>query len=307
MSDNWERELITKLAGEALAEQRRARQWKIFFRLLRLLVIIAVVAMIYRGGSGDSVLDGKHTAVIELSGTIDSEADTANRLAEGLQAAYDSPDTQGIVIVANSPGGSPVLSGMAYDEIRRQKTLHPKIPLYTVVEDVCASGCYYIASATDRIYVDKASVVGSIGVLSDGFGFTGTMEKLGIERRLLTAGANKGMGDPFSPQNPRQTEMRQELLNEIHQQFIQAVKDGRGKRLKNDPELFSGRVWLGSGAVKLGLADALGSPGMVAREVIGADKMVDYTPRDELSRRLARYIGVELAGSVRSMMQGRLY
>jgi protease-4 len=211
-----------------------------------------------------------------------------------------------VIIRANSPGGSPVLSGLAYDEIRRLRKLHPTIPVYVVVEDVCASGCYYIASAADKIFVDKASIIGSIGVLQDGFGFTGAMEKLGVERRLLTAGENKAMGDPFSPVNPKQQEIVKTLLDDIHQQFITAVKQGRGNRLKTDPDMFSGRIWIGEQGVPLGLADGLGSVRSVARDVIKADKLVDVTPEDDFTRRVARRFGVSLGEGFRSLFETRL-
>ncbi|GGY22983.1 S49 family peptidase [Paludibacterium paludis] len=316
MSDNnpnWERNLLEKLAAASLEEQRRARQWKIFFRLAWLLVMGVIASAIFKstfiekedgklsvGGSG-------HTAVIQLSGVIDSEDDSANKLIAGLRDAAENRNTRGIVIKANSPGGSPVLSGMVYDEIRRQKKLRPALPIVVVVEEVCASGCYYIAAAADKIYVDKASIVGSIGVLSDGFGFTGLMDKFGVERRLRTAGENKAMGDPFSPVNPKHEAIRQQLLDDIHQQFIKAVRDGRGARLKATPEMFSGLVWLGEKSLPLGLADGYGTVDSVARDVIHAEKTVDLTPQDDLGSRFARRLGVEFKGGVRNLLDTRFF
>ncbi|MCP9759352.1 S49 family peptidase [Aquitalea sp. S1-19] len=309
---DWERELITKLAGSALLEQRRARQWKIFFRLAWLLVTLIIVFSLFinrdKSGKDGSLMDGKHTALISLDGLINSENDTADRLARGLEAAYKDSGTRGIIIRANSPGGSPVLSGMAYDEIRRLKKQYPAIPVVTVVEEVCASGCYYIAAATDRIYADKASIIGSIGVLSEGFGFTGTMEKLGVERRLMTSGNNKGMGDPFSPVKPEQEAIRQQLLDAVHQQFIQAVRDGRGKRLQQaNAEVFSGRVWLGSQSQPLGLIDGLSSVRQVAREQFKAEKLVEFTPDEGFGKRAARLLGVQFAQGMGSLFDTRYY
>lgn len=304
----WERQLIEKLASASLQEQKRSRQWKNFFRLAWLGVVISVIALAIYERPGESVdLSGEHTAVISLDGTIDSENRITDKLIEGLHMAYDDPATKGIIIQANSPGGSPVLAGIANDEIRRLKQQHPKIPVFVVVEEVCASGCYYIAAAADKIFVDKASIIGSIGVVSDGFGFTGAMDKLGIERRLAIAGSNKAMNDPFSPRKPEQEVIHQSLLDEIHQQFIAVVKQGRGQRLKGDDTLFSGRVWLGSSSIALGLSDGLGSVGSVAREQIKAETLVDYTPTDDLASRFARRIGVSLSTGVRDMFSTQLH
>ncbi|WP_199052100.1 S49 family peptidase [Aquitalea sp. ASV15] len=307
---NWERQLVEKLAMAAVVEQRRARRWKIFFRLVWLGIIGSLLAFAFMRNedkSAEALTGSGHTAVISLDGVIDSDNNTAEKLSAALEDAYTDRGTRGIIIEANSPGGSPVLSGMTYDEIRRQKKLHPAIPVYVTVQEVCASGCYYIAAAADKIFVDKASIIGSIGVLSDGFGFTGLMDKLGVERRLKTAGENKAMGDPFSPTNPKQEAIRQQLLDDIHQQFIKAVRDGRGSRLKNDPQLFSGMVWIGEKGIPLGLADGLGNTRSVARDIIKAEKTVDYTQQDDLSSRVARKIGVEFAGGVRSLFNTRLF
>ncbi|QEL54829.1 S49 family peptidase [Chromobacterium paludis] len=312
MSDtpNWEREVLEKLATASLVEQRRSRQWKIFFRLvwLGIVILIAVSLFLRKEEKAAASLTGSgHTAVITLDGAISSDNDTGGKMIKALDAAFDDRGTRGVIIDANSPGGSPVLSGMIYDEIRRLKKLHANIPVYVVVSEVCASGCYYIASAADKIFVDKASIVGSIGVLSDGFGFTGAMEKLGIDRRLKTSGENKAMGDPFSPVNPKHDAIRQQLLDDIHVQFIQAVQAGRGSRLKNDPQLFSGLVWLGEKAIPLGLADGYGTVPSVARDVVKAEKTVDFTQQDDFSSRVARRIGVEFAGGVKSLFDPQLF
>jgi protease IV len=290
---NWERVVIEKLASAALEEQRRARRWSIFFKVL---TFVYLFALLFVGlgwlGAGDVRGPGPHTALIDVAGVIapDSRA-SAEDVVEGLRAAFKSGDTKGVIVRINSPGGSPVQAGVINDEIRRLRGLHPDIPLYAVVEDLCASGGYYVAVAADRIYVDKASLVGSIGVLIDGFGFTGTLDKFGIERRLLAAGENKAFLDPFSPLNPKHKDFAQQMLGEIHQQFIAAVKKGRGERLKNQPEIFSGLVWTGEKSVELGLADAIGSVDFVAREVIKAEDIVNFTRRENLAERLARRFG----------------
>lgn len=297
--DNWERKTLEKLAFSALQEQRRARHWGIFFKLLTFLYlsVLLIIAMGWMDHS-EMPTSGKHTAIVEMHGVIGSGADTnAERVISGLQAAFKDKNTQGVVLHINSPGGSPVQAGYINDEIRRLKTKYPNIPLYAVVEDICASGGYYVAAATDRIYVDKASIVGSIGVIMDSFGFTGTMDKLGVERRLLTAGENKGFLDPFSPANPKQEEYAREMLGEIHNQFIQVVRQGRGKRLKETPEMFSGLVWSGEKSVQLGLADGLGSAEYVAREIIKAENMMDFTPQEGFAERVAKRLGSAAAKS----------
>lgn len=306
----WERNLLEKLALASLEEQKRARHWKIFFRLIWLLIIVVIVfslAFSKTDNSSDGLPSGgPHTAVVDLAGIIDSEQNAAEKLVRGMETAYRDKNTRAIIIRANSPGGSPVLSGQTFDEIKRLRKLHTKIPVYAVVEEVCASGCYYIATAADKIYVDKASIIGSIGVLSDGFGFVGTMEKLGIERRLRTSGSNKAMGDPFSPENPEQDAILKTMLDEIHQQFIAAVKLGRGSRLKNNPELFSGRIYLGTQGNQLGLSDGIGSVRSVARDVVHAEKLKDFTPNEDFGQRLARRFGVSFGDGLRSMFDTRL-
>lgn len=297
----WERKIIEKLALDALAEQRRRRRWGIFFRILGFSYLTVLVVILDDwGGTADRLGDGKkHTALVQLTGVIKPTGEaSAEKIVEALQAAFKDGGTQGVILRINSPGGSPVQSGIINDEIRRLRAKYPNVPLYAVVEDICASGGYYVAAAADKIFVDKASIVGSIGVLMDGFGFTGTMDKLGVERRLLTAGDNKGFLDPFSPQDIKQKQHAQILLDDIHKQFIEVVRKGRGKRLKESPELFSGLMWTGDMSIQLGLADALGSVEYVAREVIKAEEIRDYTLRASLTDRLARQFGTEIAEGI---------
>lgn len=291
---NWERQTLEKLALAAVTEQRRARRWGIFFKLLGFLYLFLVLAAIlgWLTPKEIPVAGGKHTALVELQGVIaPGAAASADRVIEGLQKAFKDKRTQGVILRINSPGGSPVQAGRINDEIRRLRAQYPHIPLYAVVDDICASGGYYVAVAADRIFVDKASIVGSIGVLINGFGFTGTMDKLGVERRLITAGENKGFLDPFSPENPQHRAYAQNMLEEIHHQFIEVVRKGRGNRLKETPELWSGLVWHGAKAIELGLADAFGSTDSVAREVIKAENIVDFTPQQSLADRLAKRLG----------------
>jgi protease-4 len=295
--ENWERAVLERLVRSVLDEQRRARRWGILFKSLGFLYLFIVLflALGWFGGK-EKGLPGKHTALVEVNGVIaaDSQA-SAERVNAGLQDAFKDNKTAGVILRVNSPGGSPVQAAQINGEMRRLRALYPKIPLYVVVEDICASGGYYVAVAADRIYVDQASIVGSIGVLMDGFGFTGAMEKLGIERRLLTAGENKGFLDPFSALNPKQRDYAEKLLAEVHRQFIDVVRRGRGKRLKETPELFSGLIWTGQKSIELGLADALGSVDYVAREVIKAEDIVDFTPHENLLERFSRRFGAATA------------
>ncbi len=294
---NWERQVIEKLAFSALQEQRRTRHWSIFFKLLLFIWLFGLLFLVVGWiGKKEVPLAGKHTALVELEGIIapGTEA-SAENITSGLQLAFKDKNTLGVILRINSPGGSPVQAGNINDEIRRLRAKYPGIPLYAVVEDICASGGYYVAVAADKIYVNKASIIGSIGVLMDGFGFTGTMEKLGIERRLLISGDNKGFLDPFSPLNPAQKDYAQKMINEIHHQFIQVVRQGRGKRLKETPDMFSGLVWTGQKSIELGLADALGTVDYVAREVIKAEEVVDFTPHESLAERFARHFGGAMA------------
>lgn len=297
---NWERQLIEKLATSALAEQRRARRWGIFFKLLGFgyLTFLILLALDWRGDT-EGLSSTKHTALVELSGVIQSKGDAnADHITTALQSAFKDKNTQGVILRVNSPGGSPVQAGIIYDEIRRLRTLYPNIPLYAVVEDICASGGYYIAAATDKIYVDKASIIGSIGVIMDGWGFTGTMDKLGVERRALTSGQNKAFLDPFAPIDESQKQHARGMLAEIHGQFIDVVRKGRGTRLKDSPELFSGLMWTGAKSVELGLADALGSVDYVAREIIKAEPIVDYTQKENIAERFAKRFGAGVASGL---------
>lgn len=302
MSDNsasssWEREVITKLAESSLREQRRARRWGIFFKSLTFAYIAGIIYMYGDASMTDTSLNEKHTALVELNGVIaDKEEANADSIITGLRDAFDSEKSAGIILRINSPGGSPVQSGYIYDEIRRLREKHPDTPLYAVVTDVCASGGYYIASAADKIYADKASIVGSIGVRMDSFGVVEAMSKLGIESRTLTAGENKALLDPFMPENEVAKAHLQTMLTEIHQQFINAVKVGRGDRLDTSVDgIFSGFIWTGETAVKMGLVDALASSSYVAREVIGAETIVNYTVKEDIFERFAERLGATTA------------
>ena len=298
----WERATLEKLALSALQEQRSARRWKIFFRLAWLLLIATIAFAALRQASPGASKSAPHTAVVDIKGEIASGAEaSAEFVVAAMRSALEDEGSQALVLLINSPGGSPVQAGIINDEIVRLKAKHNK-PIYAVVEETCASAAYYIAAAADDIFVDKASIVGSIGVLMDGFGFTGTMEKLGVERRLLTAGENKGFLDPFSPQTEQQRAYAQTMLDQIHQQFIAVVKAGRGERLKATPDTFSGLFWTGQQAVEMGLADKLGSLDYVAREVVQAEDIIDYTRRDNVAERLVKRFGAAIGvGAVKSL------
>jgi protease-4 len=299
---SWERATFEKLMFATLAEQRAMRRWRTFKSLAWLAFFVFLLWAVMHRGSPSTDKSLPHTAVIEIKGEIASGGDaSAETVVAAMRSAFEDSGAQGIVLLINSPGGSPVQAGIINDEIRRLKAKYKK-PVYAVVEESCASAAYYIAAATDRIFVDKASIVGSIGVLMDGFGFTGLMEKLGVERRLMTAGENKGFLDPFSPQTEKQRVFAQAMLDQIHKQFIDAVKAGRGKRLKETPELFSGLFWTGQQAVEMGLADQLGNLDFVAREVIKAEDVVDYTRRDNVAERLAKKFGAAMGeGAMRAL------
>ena len=297
----WERTMISRLLSAGIDEQRRARRWSIFFKsLFFLYLFLLLIISLPKDWRSDGVSSaGRHTALVDMQGVIaDNSAASADTIVSGLRAAFKDKGTVGVILRINSPGGSPVQAGYITDEIQRLRIQYPAIPLYAVITDVCASGGYYVASAADKIYADKASLVGSIGVLMDGFGFTGTMDKLGVERRLLTAGGHKGFLDPFSPVNEEEIKHVHGLLNDIHRQFIDTVKHGRGARLKDSPELFSGLVWTGEQGVGLGLVDGLGSSSYVAREVIKAETIVDYTPRENYLNRLTERFGLTMAKSL---------
>lgn len=298
----WERKLLEKLASEALVEQRRKRRWGIFFKLIGLVYVGILLASFMGFAAGPTMEVTRHTALVDLDGVIASDTlASADRVNSGLRAAFESEGSVGVVLRINSPGGSPVQAGLINDEIKRLRAKYPNKPFYAVVEEICASGGYYVAAAADKIYVDKASLVGSIGVVMNGFGFTGAMEKLGVERRLITAGENKGFLDPFSAEDPYQTEFAKQMAEEIHQQFIQVVKEGRGDKLANNPELFSGLVWTGAKSVELGLADELGSIDTIARDVLKAEDILDYTEQDSLAERFAERVGVVFGQGVRSV------
>ena len=297
----WERATLEKLVFATIREQQSARRWKMFSRLLWLALFGAVAWFLYSSNTTTTV-STPHTAVVDIKGEIASGAEaSAEYVVASLRSAFEDEGAQAVVLLINSPGGSPVQAGIINDEIVRLKAKHNK-PIYAVVEETCASAAYYIAAAADDIYVDKASIVGSIGVLMDGFGFTGTMEKLGVERRLLTAGENKGFLDPFSPQTEKQRAYAQTMLDQIHQQFIAVVKAGRGDRLKTTPDTFSGLFWTGQQAVEMGLADKLGNLDYVAREVVKAEDIIDYTRRDNVAERLVKRFGAAIGvGAVKSL------
>ncbi|HSD96094.1 MAG TPA: S49 family peptidase [Sulfuricaulis sp.] len=305
-SPNWERDLLDRLAFAALTEQRRARRWKIFFRFFFAAYLLLILVLAQSDNWSGTSLAKRHTALVDLDGEISASSQaSADNVISGLRAAFESTSTVGVILRANSPGGSPVQSGYINDEIKRLRTKYPKVPLYAVIGDVCASGCYYAVAAADKIYADKASIVGSIGVLMNGFGFVDTMKKLGVERRLMTSGEHKGFLDPFGPVKPAEAKHAQELLDQIHQQFIDIVRQGRGKALKETKDMYSGLFWTGDDAIKLGLVDELGSASYVAREVIGAEEIVDYTFRENVFDRFARRIGTTMAQTMSAEILGR--
>ncbi len=306
---HWERDTLEKLLLATVEEQRAARRWGIFFKLGFLFLALMVLWSFYdfniTGTDGELV--GKHTALVEITGSIEDEGSgSADVVIPSLNKAFTDAESVAVVLRINSPGGSPVQAGIIVDEIVRLRRANPDKPLYVVVDEICASGGYYIAAAADRIYVNKASIVGSVGVLMDGFGFTGTMEKLGVERRLLTAGDNKGFLDPFSPQSDKHKAHAQTMLNEIHQQFIAVVREGRGKRLKETPDTFSGLFWSGAKAVEMGLADGFGTVESVARDVVKVEDIVDYTAHEGLPERVLKKFGASVGqGAVRTLSGGR--
>lgn len=293
----WERKLIRELALSTLKEKRKSRRWGIFFKFLTFAYLFVLLGLLVpKDLQQAKITDGKHTAVVNIKGVIaDNTEASADNVITGLRNAFKHKNTKGVILRINSPGGSPVQAGYINDEIVRLKKKYPKIKVFAVVTDMCASGGYYIAVAADEIYVDKASIVGSIGVLMNGFGYVDVMDKIGVERRLLTAGEHKGIMDPFSPLKQFDRSYMQHMLDQIHQQFIATVKQGRGDRLKNDNKIFSGLFWSGEESISLGLADAEGSSSYVAREVIGAENIVDFTVSEDLFERFAKKMG---AGAV---------
>jgi protease-4 len=304
MADNdgqWERGLIEKLATEALKEQRRARRWGIFWKILTFAYVTFVLVMAIDWKDLSDAKGGKHTALVDVRGVIGPGTDTSSdKVNLALQAAFKDKNTQGVVMRINSPGGSPVQAQSIFDEMKRLRQKYPEIPLYAVVEDLCASGGYYVAVGADKIFVAKGSIVGSIGVRMDNFGVVGLMEKIGVERRLITAGKNKALLDPFLPLEESHKQIAVDLINEIHHQFIAAVKEGRGKRLKESPDMYSGLIWTGTKSVELGLADGFGGLDYVAREIIKAEEVVDYTQHENIAEKFARRFG---AGAMAALLE----
>ena len=298
-TSGWQQSVINKLAFAAVNEQKRARRWGIFFKTLTFVYVAAILYLYTPDVDVSAAGTGKHTALVELTGVIaaDKEAN-ADDVVAGLRDAFENKHTAGVILRINSPGGSPVQAGYINDEIKRLRKEYPDTPFYVVISDICASGGYYVAAAADKIYADKASIVGSIGVRMDGFGFVEAIEKLGVERRLLTAGEHKGFLDPFQPAQQADIEQVQKLLDDIHQQFIDVVTAGRGDKLKQDPDLFSGYVWTGEQAVTLGLVDELGSSGYVAREVIGEETIIDYTQTEDWLTKFGKRFGTALGRGV---------
>ena len=301
----WEREVLREVLLASYKEQRSARIWRNIWRVIGVILFLMFIASLF-GDDTDAVQSsGEHTAVIDLKGEIGNELDDqVEMLRTGMEAVYNNPNANAIIIRANSPGGSPVVSNIAFNEIRRMKSEHKDIPVYVVAEDMCASGCYYIAAAADKIYADPSSVVGSIGVIGGGFDATGLMDKIGIKRRLKIAGSNKGMGDPFSPETPAQTQIWEKMLTDIHKEFIKSVKLGRGKRLKDQQysDVFSGRIYTGSEAKEVGLIDDFGSVYSVARDVVKAPELVNYTPEEDFGKILGRHLSAEMETKVKEKL-----
>ncbi len=302
----WEQSLLERVVTDSLREQRRSRRWGIFFKLLTFAYLFVLVGALWQDKFIDRLTPTeKHTAVIDIKGVIAAGSQAgAQDVIEALDKAYEDKNTKGVILRINSPGGSPVQAGQINDEVRRLREKHPDIPVHAVVADLCASGGYYVAVAAEAIHVDKASLIGSIGVRLDAFGFQQAMEDLGIERRLLTAGANKGILDPFSPLPEAQKAFLQGQLDQLHQQFIKVVKAGRGDRLKGGEEIFSGLFWNGEESIQLGLSDKLGSTESVARDVIGAEKLVEFTAKRDLFERLANRLGTALVSALVEMTGG---
>ena len=300
--ETWAQDTLENLVLATLKEQKARRRWGIFFKSLTLALIMFGMWHAFDLGDSSSETQGRHTALIEIDGVIDSNKNSAVKsVIPALNKAFSDKASVGVILRINSPGGSPVQAGMINDEIERLRKEYPKKPLYVVVHEFCASGAYYVAVSADKIYVNKASIVGSIGVLINGFGFTGAMEKLGIDRRLMTAGDNKGFLDPFSPQSEKHKVYAQQMLNEIHQQFIDAVRKGRGDRLKETPETFSGLFWSGSKALEMGLVDGYGTVDSIARDVLKAEDLVDYTEKENLKDRVLKKFGASVGeGAVKS-------
>jgi protease IV len=308
MSDeiNWEKKALESLLNENLKDKRSERRWRTLWRVIWLGIFLLTMYFAFSPfKSKSSTVLGKHTAVVSIEGEIASNTPAnAADINAALQTAFEAPESMGVIVKINSPGGSPVQAGMIHDEILRLRQEYPQKHLYVVVEEICASGGYYIAVAGEKIYVDKASLVGSIGVIMSGFGFQGLMEKLGVERRVITAGENKDMLDPFVKQNPKNREALQEMINEVHQQFIDVVKQGRGDRLKPNPDLFTGMVWNGARSIELGIADEIGTMSFVAKDVVGEKEMIDYSQTDNVAERIAKRFGASFGTSFASALKG---
>jgi protease IV len=302
---NWEKQALENLLNENIKDRRGDRRWRTIWRVIWLgLILFGLYTFFNPFKNKSSTVLGKHTALVSIQGEIASNTPAnAINVNSALQAAFESPDSVGVIIQINSPGGSPVQAGMIHDEILRLRKEYPKKQTHVVIEDICASGGYYIAVAGDKIFVDKASLVGSIGVIMSGFGFTGLMDKLGVERRVITAGENKDMMDPFAKQDPKNREALQTMINEVHQQFIQVVKTGRGDRLKPNNDIFSGMVWTGAKSVELGLADGLGTIDSVAKDVIGQKDIIDYSQTENVAERLAKRFGASFGTSFAQALQ----
>ena len=297
-NNDWERSVLRDLAFAAIKEQRAKRRWGYVFKGFIFLYLVAILILSYAPGHLPAVKE-THTALVDINGVIAADADAnADSVVSGIRDAFDNLSAKGLILRLNTPGGSPVQAGIINDEIKRLQQQRPDFPVYAVVQDVCASGGYYIAVAADEIYADKASIVGSIGVRMDGFGFTGTMEKIGVERRSLTAGEHKAFLDPFLPMKQADIEHAHDMLDNIHKQFINVVKEGRGDRINNDAKLFSGLFWSGEQALELGLIDGLANSSTVARDLIGAEDIIDYTPRPNYFDRFAGKLGASIASVV---------
>lgn len=307
--NNWEKDVLTSIATEGLKEQRSTRRWGIFFKSLTFVYLFVLLLVINPSSPDTRVKGEKHTALVELKGVIAPGAEaSADNIVTGLRAAFEDKDTSGVILRINSPGGSPVQSGYIYDEILRLREKYPDTPLYAVISDICASGGYYVAAAAEKIYADQASIVGSIGVRMDNFGFVEAMKKLGIERRTLTAGKNKAIMDPFAPANPKVNEHLKGLLNSVHGQFINAVKQGRGDRLKEVEGMFSGLIWTGDQSVEIGLIDELGNSSYVAREVIGEENIVNFSRQPDFFEKFSKQIGAQISALlVESELTPQLY
>jgi len=308
--NNWEKDVLASIATEGLKEQKLSRRWGIFFKSLTFLYLFVLLLVLASGAQDTQRIKGeKHTALVELKGVIAPGAEaSADNIVTGLRAAFEDKDTAGVILRINSPGGSPVQSGYIYDEILRLREKYPDTPLYAVVSDICASGGYYVAAAAEKIYADQASIVGSIGVRMDNFGFVDAMKKLGVERRTITAGENKALLDPFAPTNPKVNEHLKGLLTSVHNQFINAVRQGRGDRLKEVDGMFSGLIWTGDQSVEIGLVDELGSSSYVAREVIGEENIVNFSRQPDLFEKFSKQIGAQISAFViESEMTPSLY